>query len=228
MEIFAGYIIGLFGSFHCIGMCGPIVLALPLDYKTKLELYFGRFVYNLGRVFTYTILGFVAGFFGQKFFALGAQKYISVIFGFIIIISVLLPQKIKSRFLSYGVVDFFTGLIKKTFSNLIRSGKRSNLFFFGIINGLLPCGFVYVGLASALSLGDVLKSALFMTFFGLGTVPIMFLTSVFGGFINASLRSKINKLLPVFALILAVLFILRGLNLGIPMLSPQINQCCSE
>ena len=224
MEIFAGFVIGLLGSFHCIGMCGPIVLALPMDYKTKYDLVMNRLIYNIGRVVTYTLLGVVVGLFGQKIFVIGAQQYVSIIFGFIIIAAVFLPSNIKVRFSSLGIINSLNVFVKRSFSKLIKSGSNSNLFLFGVVNGLLPCGFVYVGLASALSLGDIIKSTFFMTFFGLGTVPIMFLTSVFGGFVNANLRSKINKLMPVFAVILAIFFILRGLNLGIPMLSPKMNR----
>ncbi|GAB4135594.1 MAG: sulfite exporter TauE/SafE family protein [Ignavibacteriales bacterium] len=224
MEVFAGFIIGLLGSFHCIGMCGPIVLALPVEYKSNVDLFFGRLFYNLGRVVTYTLLGIIVGLFGQKIFVIGAQQYVSVIFGIILLLSVLLPSQIKHRFTSIGFVNYLTNIVKRAFSQLIRSGNKSNLFLFGIVNGLLPCGFVYVGLGSALSLGNVTLSTLFMLFFGLGTVPIMFATSVFGGFINNNLRTKINKLLPVFAIILALIFILRGLNLGIPMLSPKMNR----
>ena len=102
-------------------------------------------------------------------------------------------------------------------------------------------GFVYVALAGALTTGDFVSGAAFMALFGLGTSPIMFATSLVGKFVSDSVRSKINKLIPVFAIILAIIFILRGLSLGIPFLSPpekKLNvpatvevaedNCCSE
>ena len=94
------------------------------------------------------------------------------------------------------------------------------MFLFGIINGFLPCGFVYVALAGAMTTGDFISGALFMSLFGLGTIPIMLGTSLVGKFVTRGLRSKMNKLIPVFAIVLAIIFILRGLSLGIPYLSP--------
>lgn len=233
MEVFGGFIIGLLGSFHCIGMCGPIVFALPVDYKSRTDLIIGRWMYNIGRVITYAILGIIVGAIGQKVFVIGAQQYASVAFGVIILISVFLPSSIKIYFNNIFFIKWLNSLVKKSFSKLLGSAKLSNLFIFGMINGLLPCGFVYVGLAAAISIGNTISAALFMTLFGLGTVPIMFVASLFGGFLNTSIRTKINKILPIMTIILAILFILRGLNLGIPMLSPKMDKfsqvsCCSE
>jgi len=233
MEVFGGFIIGLLGSFHCIGMCGPIVLALPIDYVSRTELIVGRWMYNLGRVVTYTLLGIILGALGQKVIVIGAQQYASVAFGVIILFSVFLPSEIKNYFNKIFFIRWLNDFVKISFSKLVGAAKISNLFIFGIVNGLLPCGFVYVGLAAAISLGNVFSSAIFMAFFGLGTVPIMFATSLFGGFINAELRTKINKLLPALTVLIAILFILRGLNLGIPMLSPKMDKfsqvsCCSK
>lgn len=224
MEIFSGFVIGLLGSFHCIGMCGPIVLALPIDYKSRTDLIIGRMMYNIGRVITYTLIGIIVGAIGQKVYVIGAQQYASVGFGVIILISVFLPASVKNSFNKIFLIQWINSFVKKSFSKLIGTAKLSNLFLFGLINGLLPCGFVYVALAGAISIGNIISSAVFMALFGLGTVPIMFATSLFGGFINNNLRTRINKLLPVLTIILAILFILRGLNLGIPMLSPKMDK----
>ena len=110
---------------------------------------------------------------------------------------------------------------------MITKKTNSSLFTIGVLNGLLPCGFVYVGIAGAVSTVNWLTGALYMTMFGLGTFPVMFATAVFGKIINVNLKRRVSKLIPVFAVVLALLFILRGLNLGIPYLSPKYSKSIS-
>jgi sulfite exporter TauE/SafE len=97
------------------------------------------------------------------------------------------------------------------------------MFLIGILNGFLPCGLVYVALAGAIASGDAISGAAVMILFGLGTIPAMFAASVFGKFINIGIRTKLRKAVPALAILLAAVFILRGLNLGIPYLSPRLN-----
>lgn len=221
MEIWTGFAIGFLGSFHCIGMCGPIALALPSNTDSTFKLFANRFLYNIGRVVTYSLFGAVFGLFGKQLNVVGLQQYASIGLGAIILITVLMPRNIKTKLYENKLVGSVNTFVKKSFSKLLASQSNQSFFLFGIINGFLPCGFVYVGLAGAISTGSVLSGTMFMFLFGLGTVPIMFAASVLGKFVNAGIRTKINKLIPVFAIILAVLFILRGLNLGIPYLSPK-------
>ena len=95
------------------------------------------------------------------------------------------------------------------------------MLFIGIVNGLLPCGFVYVGVAGAIAAGDVLSGVLYMALFGMGTIPVMFVTSVAGNFISLGVRQRLTKIIPLLAILLAVIFILRGLSLGIPYIGPS-------
>lgn len=221
MEIFTGFVIGLLGSLHCIGMCGPIALALPAGKFKSIRFYFGRIYYNLGRVVTYSFFGLVFGIIGKNFAMAGLQSWVSIISGAGIIIIVLLPQRIKANALS--ILPFYkvTDKIKNAFGGLFKSGSLTAMFLIGILNGFLPCGFVYVGLAGALASGEVVRGILYMALFGLGTLPVMFLTSVIGNFISIGIRQKLTKIIPALAILLAVIFILRGLNLGIPFISPK-------
>ena len=93
----------------------------------------------------------------------------------------------------------------------------------GLLNGMLPCGLVYIALAASIVTGNFIESALYMGIFGLGTFPIMFAIAYSGRIFNARVRQKLYKVVPVFVILLGTLFILRGLNLGIPYVSPQIN-----
>ncbi|MBU0559311.1 MAG: sulfite exporter TauE/SafE family protein [Bacteroidetes bacterium] len=224
MEIFGGFLIGFLGSFHCIGMCGPIVLALPSKPNSALEIVAGRLLYNFGRIATYSFLGAILGLFGQRLVLIGLQQYASIALGVTIIVSVFAPEVLKTKIRSTKTYSLFNDLVKMAFSKLTKDGGASSLFIFGIVNGFLPCGFVYVALAGALTSGSVISGILFMALFGLGTTPVMFLTSILGNLITLNVRRKINKLIPVLAVLLAIIFILRGLNLGIPYLSPKFSE----
>ncbi len=220
MEIWTGFLIGFFGSFHCVGMCGPIALALPIGKSSTAQLVLSRVLYNFGRIITYSFFGLIFGFFGEGFVFAGIQSYVSIIVGAIILFYYLMPTKYKGKLAVTAPYKLVSGFVRKSFARLTKTGSPQTLFLFGIINGFLPCGFVYVALAGAITTGGAVSGALFMALFGLGTTPIMLATSLVGKFINVKIKRKMNKLIPVFAIVLAAIFILRGLNLGIPYLSP--------
>ena len=222
-EILTAFLIGFFGSFHCIGMCGPIAIALPVPNSSNLSFLTGRILYNLGRVFSYSILGALFGLLGGRIALAGAQQFVSIALGVIIIIAVLLPQKYKNYFIQHSVTQKVVQPIKSNIGVLFNKVNFSAMFLIGILNGFLPCGFVYIGLAGAIASGDVISGAAVMILFGLGTVPAMFAASVFGRFINIGIRTKRRKATPYLAIILALIFIMRGMNLGIPYLSPKLS-----
>lgn len=223
MEVLSGLALGFLGSMHCIGMCGPIALALPSQSKSKFSFYLGRILYNLGRVVTYTFMGLILGLVGQKINLAGYQQILSISLGAIILIIVLLPSRFKNLFRSIGFVKMITKALQSSIGVLFRKGSKTSLFAIGILNGFLPCGFVYVALAGAVAMGNVESSILFMALFGLGTIPAMFSASIVTNLFGQNFRKKINRAVPVFAAVLAVIFILRGLNLGIPYLSPKLK-----
>lgn len=223
MEVWTGFIVGFVGSLHCVGMCGPIALALPVFGESKLSVLAGRLLYNLGRIVTYSILGALFGLFGSRIVLFGLQQDVSIAIGVLILLYVLIPRKIKTRVSELKFYSAIVNFLKVNFSKLISKRTNKSLFTIGLLNGLLPCGFVYVGIAGAVSTSGWIEGALYMALFGLGTTPIMLATALLGKVINFNIRAKINKLIPAFAAIFAVLFILRGLNLGIPFLSPKFE-----
>ena len=222
-EILAAFVIGLFGSLHCIGMCGPIAIALPVPNSGNLSFFTGRVLYNLGRVVTYSFLGAVLGLVGGRIALAGAQQVVSIVLGVVIIIAVLLPQKYKNYFAQHPLTQKLAQPLRANIGMLFKKGTFSAMFLIGLLNGFLPCGLVYVALAGAIASGDAISGAAVMILFGLGTVPAMFAASVFGKFINIGIRTKLRKAIPVLAILLAAIFILRGMNLGIPYLSPKIS-----
>ncbi len=207
------FVIGLFGSLHCVGMCGPLAFAIPNLNGGKWKLVLNKLLYQLGRAFSYAILGLLIGALGKSLWIAGFQQTLSIICGiFIVIYSILrlLPAK-RNLNISFP-------LINKWISGAIQ--KRYGHFAVGMLNGVLPCAFVYVALATASNTSSVFQSALFMFFFGLGTLPLMFASAVGISFASQAVRRSINNVLPVLSLILGSWLILRGLSLDIPFLSP--------
>ncbi len=223
MEILAGLIIGFVGSFHCIGMCGPIALALPISNSENFKFFAGRILYNLGRILSYALMGVLFGFIGEKLVISGFQQTLSVSLGIIILIIVFIPQRFRNKILAINFIQKIITPLKTSIGSLFKQKGYSSFLSIGFLNGFLPCGFVYVGLTGAISTGNAFNGMLFMIFFGLGTFPAMFAVSIFGKFIKLDIRRRLSKLTPAFAIFLALLFIVRGLNLGIPYISPKIG-----
>lgn len=220
--LLAALALGLFGSLHCVGMCGPLALALPGTSANRLHFYAGRLLYNLGRITTYALLGAVFGLFGAAARIAGLQQALSVATGTVILLWLLLPKRLKQGIRNQAGTTGGMMRLKALFAPLFRSHRYAAQYGIGLLNGLLPCGFVYVGLAGAVAQPGVSASAMFMALFGAGTLPAMLLVSVAPGFISPAFRIHIRRLLPVGTVLLALLLIVRGLSLGIPYLSPGL------
>ncbi len=235
MLFYSALLVGLLGSFHCVGMCGPIAFALPLKKRNLWHILLSRIFYNLGRIFTYALLGGIVGLAGRGLLLSSSQQWLSILIGLGILVFWLLPSSISHRF---GFLQPFQKLnfwVKQKFSALFRQKSISSYLLVGLLNGFLPCGLVYLALAGAIATGEVVDGMLYMALFGLGTFPTMLVVSLLGNFVKPRFKSLIYKrLLPGFTILLAFLFILRGLNLGIPYISPEIHvhqshvevECC--
>lgn len=224
MEVLAGFLLGLLGSFHCAVMCGPIALSLPSSNKTKLNFLIERSFYNFGRVAAYTFFGMIFGFFGERIFMAGFQQIISIVIGIAILFYLFKPLLKKNTNLfqiesGKSNLSFFKNIFAKFYSK----NSKTSLFGIGVLNGFLPCGFVYIALTGAVALRTPLSGALFMAFFGIGTLPMMLGISMSKNFVSINIRRKINMLSPAIALLFALIFILRGMNLGIPYISPKLE-----
>lgn len=221
MELITALTLGLIGSFHCVGMCGPIAIALPLPRKNWIYKLSGVFLYNIGRVITYGILGAVFGLLGKGIQLAGFQKVVSILMGTIMIISVLFPYFFRNRISLNSLFTGYVGRFVGNFRKLFKIQSLSSLLIIGLLNGLLPCGLVYIAIAGAINTNDVNLGVLYMVLFGLGTMPMLAFVTLAGNLVRGPFRSKINKIIPFVVVIIGVLFILRGLSLGIPYLSPK-------
>lgn len=218
--LLSALVLGLMGSFHCAGMCGPIAIALPLHGNTVPQKIFGGALYNIGRTITYGVMGAIFGMLGQGVEMIGFQQKISVIMGVLMIVSVLFPALFKNQYSMDKSWFSFVGKLKKSIGQMFSIRSFSSLFIIGLLNGLLPCGLVYMAIAGAIGTGGVVLGSLYMILFGLGTIPMMLSISLAGNVMSLAIRNKINKFIPVLVIIVGIFFILRGLSLGIPYLSP--------
>ena len=218
--LYTAFLLGLVGSFHCIGMCGPIAFALPLDRSSKGKMLFQTFLYHLVRLITYSLIGVLFGLIGRGLFLSGIQQRLSILMGIIMIATVVIPVKVFNRFHITQPLYKLIAQIKKQLGLYLNKKSNKSIFLIGFFNGFLPCGLVYMALMGAIASSNTFLGASYMFLFGMGTIPMMTLAVYAGNVLKVSLRNKIQKAIPAFVVIIGLLFILRGMGLGIPYLSP--------
>lgn len=214
---FGALILGLSSSLHCLGMCGPLVMAVPVKSKNKWSKAFGITQYHIGKTFTYAVLGLMIGFVGLSVQTIKWMQILSVVSGVLIVffawekfIKLPLGNKIQQKFTHYA---------GRSLRTLFQSNLPFKPLFFGMINGLLPCGLVYIALVNSLLAGGPFSSAMAMVFFGLGTVPILTLAKT----LSTKIKIKSTWITPVLITMVGLMIVFRGLNLGIPMISPKME-----
>jgi uncharacterized protein len=213
--------LGLLGSFHCAGMCGPIALMLPKSSGSKANVLTGRFIYNSGRVFTYVVIGLFFGLLGLAIAMRGFQKELSVLTGVIIAVTVVLSAGKKAHTKPYAEPNRYTGNIRIYLKKLFNIKSYFSLFLIGALNGLLPCGFVYLAIAGAASTGSIAGGMFYMTLFGLGTFPVMMMITLAANYAGIRFRKIFMKASPVIAIGLALFLIYRGTDM-------KTDDCCKQ
>jgi sulfite exporter TauE/SafE len=215
-------LLGLLGSVHCIGMCGPIALSIPLRRERTQSLLSGIFIYNAGRAFTYAMLGAVSGLAGSAVKWAAGQQTLSIVAGSLILLA-LIVNAFGKQLKKFSPFTKGFSTIRKVLGKLFKQNRYDALWLIGMLNGFLPCGLVYTALAGAAATGNFLNGAFFMFIFGIGTIPALFALSLAGTKISFSMRERMRKAVPVFVGIMALLLIVRGLGLGIPYISPSYS-----
>jgi sulfite exporter TauE/SafE len=213
--------LGIISSFHCVGMCGPLALALPVSHLSKSMQLLSVVLYNSGRVVTYATLGLIFGIAGRKLYLAGLQQWFSIIMGSIML-ALAIQYFIRKRPVQPLWMNGFHRMVQKAMQTCLQSKQTAAYLMLGMANGLLPCGMVYLAIAGALSTTEVFDSIFFMTAFGIGTLPAMLLLSALGLRADISFRQRIKRAMPIVITTVAVLLILRGMNLGIPYISPHL------
>ena len=219
MYHWTAFILGLVGSFHCAGMCGPLALALPASREAGRRFVTGRLAYNLGRVLTYGFLGLVFGLVGKTLLLAGIQRWLSIFLGALLLAGLAAGRQLALT----RPLTLLVERVKRPMSALLRRPSLGSLTLLGLLNGLLPCGLVYVACAGAVATGGIVAGAQYMIGFGLGTFPMMLTISLSRSLFPVRLRLRLRAAIPVCIFLLGALLILRGMGLGVPFVSPDLS-----
>ena len=223
-SLIAGFSLGFVGSFHCVGMCGPLSLALPTYHLSGLKKFFSLLLYQLGRIATYSVLGLLSGLAGRTIFIAGIQQWFSIIAGIFILI-LAGCYFVQKQGVHFSFFNRFYKIVQGMITGILKQSKGpSGFLLLGMANGLLPCGMVYIAIAASLSFTGLGQSIGFMSLFGAGTLPAMMLVGYGGRLIKPRMRIAFKELVPFFITAAGIVLILRGLNLGILFISPHLHQ----
>jgi len=219
--LYSAILLGLLGSFHCIGMCGPIALVLPVHSENPLQKFTKISLYHFGRMLAYGLIGFLFGLLGKGLFLSGFQQRLSILLGVLMVAYTFIPSKFLNTHKIIQPLYLLIGKLKSGLGKQLKRKSNKALFSIGFLNGFLPCGMVYIALIGATSTANPAEGFMYMTFFGLGTVPLMTIILYVKHLFSITIRNKIQKAIPVFIVLMGFLFILRGFGIGIPYISPS-------
>ena len=214
------FALGLLGSLHCVGMCGPIAFMLPVDRSNSFKKVTQIAIYHIGRLLAYSLIGLVFGIVGKSLYIFGLQQQLSIIIGIVMIVLVLIPYKTIGKYNLSRPLQRLISKVKSSLGSALKKKTSDTFLTIGFLNGFLPCGLVYMAVFGAVGTGSLAQGSLYMVLFGLGTIPLMTTAIYIGKFLNSSVKQRIQKAIPIFVVVIGVLFILRGLGLSIPYISP--------
>lgn len=219
--LYSALIFGLISSLHCIGMCGPIALMLPVDRTNSAKRVLQIMTYQLGRISAYASLGLLFGIVGRGFFMAGWQQQLSIVVGVLMILIAVVPEQKLAVYNFSKPIYKILSKVKQQLGQQFKNKSFKSLYLIGLFNGYLPCGMVYAALFGAIAMHAIGWSVLYMVLFGLGTIPLMVVVIHVSQFSQLKFKSQIQRIIPIIIVCIGVLFILRGLGLDIPYLSPS-------
>ncbi len=237
MELLAAFALGIAGSLHCLGMCGPLALALPQPSTSgKRSLVLGRLSYNVGRVAMYAVLGALVGIGGTGLAIAGAGQYVSIVAGSLMVVMAVIQLALHRSVVPAWLTARVSAIVRSVVGRQLARPHAGSLFVIGLVNGLLPCGLVITALVGSVAAGTLFGSMAFMAAFGVGTIPSMLVASLGASMVSLSMRQRLRLAAPVLAFLVGGAIIVRGMDLGIPFVSPKIStanhhqgaSCCSH
>lgn len=214
-------IFGLLSSLHCVGMCGPIALMLPVNRQNKSKKTFQIILYHTGRLLSYSTLGLIFGLIGRSLYLAGIQQRLSIVIGVLMIAVALIPERVFARYNFSKPIYQIISWVKSSLGKQFKNKSNKSIFIIGVLNGFLPCAMVYIAVFGALATQSVAQGIIYMLLFGLGTIPLMSLVIYFSAFIRNNIGKRFARVIPYVIVVFGILFILRGLGLGIPFISPS-------
>lgn len=229
-----GFLLGLAGGLHCAGMCGPIAMALPSSGGTRGRVVAEKLFYQFGRIGTYATLGLIAGYGASVFDIAGYGRVASLVAGTLMVVTAIMQLVWHRSLFPSGPLHRIADPLRRELRRLLHQHSFLALLGIGACNGLLPCGLVVSALLGSASTTEPLGGAIFMATFGIGTLPVMMSIALGGGFLTQRLKKTMRFALPIMAIAIGSIVILRGMALDIPYVSPpearpnsNVN-CCEE
>jgi uncharacterized protein len=219
--LYSALVLGLVSSLHCIGMCGPIAMMLPVSHDNPEKKALQIMAYHAGRLLSYACIGLLFGLIGRGFYLAGWQQWLSISAGVLMVVTVLVPGHLFAKYNFSKPAFRLISKLKILLGQQFSKSSFKSIFSIGVFNGLLPCGMVYAAVFGALTMPKFYVSGIYMILFGLGTVPLMSSVVYMQRFFTLPVRNKIQKIIPYAVACIGILFILRGLGLSIPYVSPS-------
>ena len=219
--LYTAIIFGLISSLHCIGMCGPIAMMLPVDHKNSSKKAFQILIYHMGRLTSYGVLGLAFGLLGRGFYMAGIQQQLSIAVGIGMIVLAVVPEKILANYNFSKPVYRLITRIKSSLGAQFKRKTPDAFFTIGLFNGLLPCGLVYAALFGAIAMQNVTLGIAYMILYGLGTIPMMSAVVYVSSLLSMPFRSQLQRVVPIVTVVIGLLFVLRGMGLDIAYISPS-------
>lgn len=228
MNLITPLLVGLAGSLHCIGMCGPLLLAVPLDAAGKRQVLGQMLVYHSGRLLTYAALGLLFGLLGKGLAVAGFQKILSVGAGILMLVMAFMAWRFERLVTALPGFGSLAKWVKSGIGNLLRRNALWSKFTMGLLNGLLPCGMVYAALAGAIATTGILEGGFFMAVFGLGTLPLLLLVSIAGRTFKPGFRRQIRYAQPILLGIVGIILLQRGLQLDLSLFDSAVPKAGAD
>ena len=202
-------------------MCGPIAMMLPVDRSNEAKKITQIITYHIGKLTAYGTLGLIFGLLGRSFYLAGMQQQLSIIVGILMILVAVIPERVFAKYNFSKPVYRVITKVKSSLGQQFKNKSYKSLFTIGLLNGFLPCGMVYVAIFGAIAMQSVSLGVLYMLLFGIGTIPMLTAVIYISNVLSFSFRGTLQKIIPVVAVVIGMLFIIRGLGLDIPYLSPS-------
>jgi sulfite exporter TauE/SafE len=219
--LYTALILGMVSSLHCIGMCGPIAMMLPVNRSNPTVKALQILLYHAGRLTAYGSLGLLFGLLGRGLYLAGMQQEFSIITGIIMIAMIMIPEKKLAEYNFSKPVYKVIANIKAGLGAQFKKRNLKTFYITGILNGYLPCGLVYAALFGALAMQDTAYGMFYMILYGMGTVPLMSIIVYSASFLRNNIRTAFSRLVPYMVVFVGMLFIVRGLGMDIPYISPS-------
>lgn len=226
--LLSALLLGLAGSLHCAGMCGPLILAMPFHQTGGSRGTQHLLAYHAGRILVYMLLGVLFGMIGQGVAIAGVQKVLSVAAGIFLIAMAFVMWRFEFLVASIPGFSRYTGTIQRLIGEGMRKQGYTGAMWLGALNGLLPCGLVYGALAGAISTTEAAEGGLFMLLFGAGTLPMLLVVSLLGNKAGNQIRKKMGVIQPLLMIIAGSLLVMRGFQLDLSLFESAVPKAGYE